>query len=295
MSTENPTHHPARLFVLLARQAPIGVILRRGPKDWVQMIKWHTDTDTFEAGQWLRGTVEEYQGDLSPDGNLFFYSFYNWRLNKALEMQNRQTDKLLFYKAVSKTPYFTALTLWQGIDVPGGQFLDNTTLRLYTDAGLHPTRTVPQLNIVIEHLDINPYHIFADNKDVFLTNNGWELFEKGVYTPGDSYNASPYIWSKALGDFKLFTKYYGYIPDKKQGGAYNQLEYRYSIKGNSTQPLLDGVNWADFDQQGRLVLAKEGKLYAAALTNGELQLTELADFNANKPDPQPAPEWAQKW
>ncbi len=59
--------------------------------------------------------------------------------------------------------------------------------------------------------------------------------------------------------------------------------------------LLKYVNWADFDQQGRLVLAKYGKLFAGTLDNGELQLTELADFNANKPDPQPAPDWAQKW
>lgn len=66
---------PARLFVLLARQASIGVILRRGRSDWVQMIKWHTDSDTFEEGQWLRGEVEEYFGDLSPDGRLLYYRF----------------------------------------------------------------------------------------------------------------------------------------------------------------------------------------------------------------------------
>src|SRR5690349_10075456 len=42
---------PARLFVLLASNSPVGVILRRGPTDWVQMIKWHTDTDKFEEGQ----------------------------------------------------------------------------------------------------------------------------------------------------------------------------------------------------------------------------------------------------
>ena len=58
---------------------------------------------------------------------------------------------------------------------------------------------------------------------------------------------------------------------------------------------LDSAIWADFDQQGRLVLAKQGKLFAATLDRESLDLSELADFNANKPDPQPAPEWAQKW
>jgi hypothetical protein len=59
--------------------------------------------------------------------------------------------------------------------------------------------------------------------------------------------------------------------------------------------LLSDATWADFDQQGRLVLAREGKLFSGTLQNGDLQLTELADFNANKPDLQPAPDWAQKW
>ena len=59
--------------------------------------------------------------------------------------------------------------------------------------------------------------------------------------------------------------------------------------------LLSNATWADFDQQGRLVLAKEGKLFSATLQNGDIHLTELADFNADKPDPQPAPDWATKW
>ncbi len=293
MTETNPTHHPARLFVLLARQAPIGVILRRGPKDWVQMIKWHTDTDTFEAGQWLRGTVEEYQGDLSPDGKLFFYSFSNQQLRSALKMQNRKTDKLLFYDAVSKPPYFTALALWQYMDVPGGQFLDNTTLRLYTYAGWHPTRTIPQLNIVIQrHADDSegsPPH----PKNVFLSNQEWEMIPLGQYEQGKL--NPPYIWNKSSDKFALETKYAGYVGGNKQGGGFNQSNYQIRIHGATNEKQLRYVNWADFDQQGRLVLAKDGKLFTGTLDNGEIQLTELADFNANKPDPQPAPDWAQKW
>lgn len=47
MTTKIPA--PARLFVLLAREASAGVILRRGPSKWVQLIKWNTDADTFES------------------------------------------------------------------------------------------------------------------------------------------------------------------------------------------------------------------------------------------------------
>src|SRR4051812_37738942 len=98
--TTNKNPQSARLFTLLAHDAPIGIILRRGPDDWVQMIKWHTDTDHFEAGQWIQGKIEEYFGDLSPDGRLLYYRFSNARMVYALEMQDLKANKLSFYDGV---------------------------------------------------------------------------------------------------------------------------------------------------------------------------------------------------
>jgi hypothetical protein len=63
----------ARVFFLLARQAPVAVIFRRGPSDWVELVKWNTDSDTFEAGQWFRGRIYERRSDLTPDGSLLVY------------------------------------------------------------------------------------------------------------------------------------------------------------------------------------------------------------------------------
>ena len=39
-----------RLFVVLARDADVGVILRRGPTRWVQMIKWD-DWSNFQSDE----------------------------------------------------------------------------------------------------------------------------------------------------------------------------------------------------------------------------------------------------
>lgn len=64
---------PCRLYVFLARDAPIGVVLRRGPAAWVQLSVWHTDTDRFEHGQWFGGRVYERRCDVSADGALFVY------------------------------------------------------------------------------------------------------------------------------------------------------------------------------------------------------------------------------
>ncbi len=44
------TRPECRLSVILARDATVGVIFRRGPTNWTQVIRWNTATDTFDAG-----------------------------------------------------------------------------------------------------------------------------------------------------------------------------------------------------------------------------------------------------
>ncbi|MEO1265146.1 MAG: hypothetical protein AAFV26_05545 [Pseudomonadota bacterium] len=60
-----------RLSVAHALDAPRAVIFRRGPHYHHQMIVWHTDTDTFEAGQWMTGKV--WLHSVSPDGRYVLY------------------------------------------------------------------------------------------------------------------------------------------------------------------------------------------------------------------------------
>ena len=46
-----------RLFVLLARKAPVGAIFRRGPSKQVLLVRWDLTNDTFEPGQWFQGRI----------------------------------------------------------------------------------------------------------------------------------------------------------------------------------------------------------------------------------------------
>ena len=62
-----PTH--CHLMVLLARRAHVGVILRRGPATWTQVITWNTRSDQFESGQWFHGRLYERRCDLSLSGD----------------------------------------------------------------------------------------------------------------------------------------------------------------------------------------------------------------------------------
>jgi len=40
-------------FVLLARKAPMGLVIRRGPSKWWHLTLWDTRQDRFTSGQWL--------------------------------------------------------------------------------------------------------------------------------------------------------------------------------------------------------------------------------------------------
>ena len=70
---------PARLHVLLASDAKVGLVIRRGPSKSVCTVLWNRDRDTFEPGQWMRGRIYERRCDLSPNGTRFIYFAMNGR------------------------------------------------------------------------------------------------------------------------------------------------------------------------------------------------------------------------
>ncbi|MEZ4671335.1 MAG: hypothetical protein R3E39_25820 [Anaerolineae bacterium] len=175
--TSNP---PARLFVLLARTSPVGVILRRGPSDWVQMIKWQTDTDTLEAGQWIKARLYEGSCNLSSDGKLLIYYVFqgsNWTRNPEVGMR---------YTAISKPPYFTALVVWPRIR--SAAFIDDRTVRVWADSVQDPMFQLPHLKVVSKDYEpsIDPETqktidrhnwIYISNEYKAQLNGDVELFE----------------------------------------------------------------------------------------------------------------------
>lgn len=69
----------ARLYCILARDAPVAVIFRRGPNKRVLLLLWRTDTDQFYEGQWLKGRIYERRCDLSPNGTRLIYFAANYK------------------------------------------------------------------------------------------------------------------------------------------------------------------------------------------------------------------------
>src|SRR5574341_2274100 len=64
---------PPRLHAVLASQAPVGVVFRRGPANAVCSVLWDRKKDKFQVGQWLRGRIYERRADISPDGRHMIY------------------------------------------------------------------------------------------------------------------------------------------------------------------------------------------------------------------------------
>src|SRR5580700_5221448 len=119
-----PTTSSFRLTAFLARSAPVAVVLRRGPTWWVQLIKWHTDTDTLEPGQWFNGRIYEAVCDLSPNEAYFLYS----ARKEKYPVQDADIGNC--WGAISKPPYFTALAVWHsyGQYDGGGVFVSDTDI-----------------------------------------------------------------------------------------------------------------------------------------------------------------------
>src|SRR5947209_12822707 len=96
------TSFPARLHVLLAREAPYGVVIRRGPSRQVCTVGWDRQTDRFAVGQWLKGRIYERRCDLSPDGRFLLYFAMNGRWHSEAKGA---------WTAISRAPYLKAIGL----------------------------------------------------------------------------------------------------------------------------------------------------------------------------------------
>lgn len=123
-----------RLNFIFAKEAPIALVLRRGPTKWTQIIRWHTDSDKFEEGHWFHGKIYSERCSLSPNGKLFLY--FAFKKSKADEGYEQT------YTAISKPPWLTALALWPqgGTWGGGGLFVSNSEVELgyTTEFSHHP-------------------------------------------------------------------------------------------------------------------------------------------------------------
>ena len=301
------------------------MIFRRGPSYWVQIVKWNTNTDTFEEGQWFHGRIYEKRCDLSPDGSLLIYLAQ--KINKK---SLADTEYTYAWTAISKPPYLTALTLWPKGDCwnGGGLFRSNTSVWLNHPAGAtaHKDHPAPKSMKVDAHIEYRGEDntVFAER----LERDGWNctqpwkgsFVQKGVKLDfaanASKIDSNEADWLRELHEATLGSgsRNYGYVTycpilSEKVSPLGNQTlvmttafvamenNRKYLIGNNATghETCLSNAEWADWDLNGRVVFAREGKIFGAGIDNESVCEVELGDLNSNKRIGVKAPSWACAW
>src|SRR4029079_9045522 len=78
----------------------------------------------------------------------------------------------------------------------------------------------------------------------------------------------------------------------KFGGPYS-VDYAIWDETTERELSIGEATWADFDQRGRLIVARDGRLLDWPLDGNTPR--SIADFNGPTPDPQPPPEHVLAW
>ena len=80
------------------------------------------------------------------------------------------------------------------------------------------------------------------------------------------------------------------------GQAVDGLRVHYSLEADGQLTLLDDLQWADWDRDGRLLAAtRTGKLQVRHLGSASEQMVFEEELTLLDPKPVPAPDWAHHW
>ena len=269
-----PILTPARLHVLLARDAPLGVVIRRGPAKQSCTLLWDLRTDEFTLGQWLKGRIYEERSDLSPDGRHLIYFAYNggrWRSATGAS-----------WTAVSRAPYLKALSLYGVGHTWFGGGLFSRAGHYWLDGGGEPLRESAEVRRDTAFHPgardgwFNQYHYR-------LTRDGWRL-AAASQSPRTRYQFekdAPRGWTLVR------VAHPGRPPGPGRG---RRAVDHFLTRAGVTIPC-PGWEWADVDAaRDRLAWAAGGRLFAGKLDLGGLhEIAELRDFNPMTFEPIRAP------
>ena len=268
----------ARIHVLLASDAPVGVVIRRGPAKQVCTVLWDRKTDEFRVGQWLKGRIYERRSDISPDGKHLIYFAMNGKW---------QSEAKGSWTAISKTPYLKALAIfpkgdcWHG----GGLFTDKKSYWLNNGCGHSVLRDTHRLK---RDTKFRPTDNFGGEcLGVYyprLLRDGWTLVAR---ENGTKYNQVDVFEKRLLHGWVLRKVAHAGPPGVGKGCYWDEHEVLHDVSGQRVKH--PGWEWADIDRK-RLVWAAGGKLFAAPIeSQGIERAAQLFDFNKMSFEPIEAP------
>ena len=274
-----PSTAPPRIYCIPAINAPIAAVFRRGPTTWSHIGRWDLKNMRYDPGAWFKGRIFPRRSDLSPDGRFLCYFAHKpsaiWEKGEA-------------YVAVSKLPWLTALHAFPtcGTWTRGYHFTEKKDRANPDDAqlpipyGLWP---IPSVQFAAERRrdwteapdspQRDPHAAWDDRRNARL--------QKSL--PGGHRLLCVESAGWAGGEFGV-------------DQAVDGLRVHYSLEADGDIHLLDNLQWADWDGEGRLLAAtRSGKLQIRDLDAGDRQVVFEEDLTRYSPDPNPAPEPASRW
>lgn len=271
---------PARLHVLLARDAPVGLVIRRGPAKQVCTLLWNRTSDTFELGQWLKGRIKEHWSDISPDGKHWVY----FAMNGKWRSESGGT-----WRAIARVPYLKAIEFFPESGTWGGGSYFTSDGEYWVRGRSRYMRSTPVdidgTSFVAE--DSDWIEVEGDGSDIKrpLERDGWRLI-----TPWENWRpGSDIIYERpiAAGWQLRKSRRRDLHPPRDRGSEWYEHSLCHSATG-AELPFLTW-QWADVDGE-RLVWAEGGKLFAARVSEQGLEDERLLhDFNAMTFEAIPAP------
>jgi len=273
-----------RLFVILARDEPVAAVVRRGPSDWSHLGRWDLAGPAYEPGAWFHGTLYPQKCDLSPDGRWFAYSALKGGATWAAGS---------VYEAVSRLPWLHALAAWEaGTTYTRGVHFDDTagTCDLgRPDVGdaapilrHHGIRLTPATQFAVERRGGWAESAWSEDRDPA---DGWDERREVVMEkprPGAGSAEEPLLLVEG--------SWAGHrsSPDVRAPA-------RYALAASDEMAWLDGVQWADWSADGRLLVATTaGVLEIREVDGTESTSVWSHDVAPLTPDPVPPPDWARQ-
>jgi hypothetical protein len=243
-----PVH--AHLHVLLARESPVGLVIRHGTGKSVCTLLWNRKTDKFTLGQWMRGRIDTGSCDLSPSGQHFLYTAAKYALFKASKYVD-PVGQSIAWTVVSRAPYLKAVAYYPRRRA-GGWFLNKNEYCMPGGNSDPNDRESPEVRRVVAELPVPSLY------GARLLRGGWTMEDLRAQ----------------------FVRRIDYVKPAGAGWELRHIPRKgYRLSLGEVEADTNGWEWADIDGE-RLVWAKNGCLWAGHMRrDGLAGIKLLHDFN----------------
>ncbi len=263
-----PKAEPPRLSLLLAKEAPVAVIIARVRAKLFHVMKWEYEKDVFEHGSWFKGTIHQESSDVSFDGRHLVYFALNPK------------SGTFSWTAVCEPPFLKALAFWKHVSTwyGGGFFPDKRTLWLSMprDTPMDnrmrhvPSRNIEKLYRLLYNEDLVTGKPPLDHR---RARDGW-IPTIGFPSGRSLERVSP------DGKHRLRLT----CDDPSDPKSPRNLLVQSGGLLNDVRTIDENVSWAEWDTTGHLIVAKQGAIRRLDVANPEraIQAIDLSGLEPPK-------------